>query len=865
MRTTKLIDILTHGRALWLVLALLAALTLGLSVLPRAVAAVLPDPIAAAWERTRAAGSYHFASDVIQQTIPSATISNVGRTSRTDKLRLEGQADLRRSTLELHLWNDGGSVLQDASGVGVRVENGKTWVRQGVGEWKEAESLIDGLAPQGDFMAYLAAVRDVSAHAPETRSGIAFTRYSFRIDGPAWAAYMRDQLEAAMRQKGELPSGMQLDVPSYYRDMKGTGELWVGRDGLPLRQVLDLSFPEQHDEHVDAHITVDFSQFGQVGGAVGVLDALQQYMPPPASLLSFFLALALAGALVRFYRSRRLYSAVVVVVIASMVVGPLLNDLKISSFLDAQAAKAATQDEQRADSDAQRDMRAALGRSYFDPHASPLAASGQRQEAGNGGQATGLQSPVSGVPSAPNALTTDNGVDTDGDGLSDFVEERIGTSTVISDTDNDGLGDNIEANGFSFGGQRWYTDPEAADSNGDGQGDALEWGFNADGTPRTTPLDSDGDGIPDLFDNDNDGDGVPDNKDLAPFAKGAASYTEAAPLQLTLNNLTAGKPTFVEFQLRPQNEKQLWYAFNVLDWPQDRQGQVRDVDGKTYADIAASAGRTPDASEANGDMKLIPMLEIRMPANGANLPPQTDLTPFNITVNNYTADGQTKVVYVPLSIVTDEKTGQRVAFSGQMRYLPTGSWPSPHQVRLAWVVQALVDVPCDKTTDTSADCQNDGYRNNVPQVIQSYYSDWSLAGLSVREEHGTDTALFYEDPAVDPDKKDDQTIWALAYALEGQFVTPRDDNHDGRRDLTLADFPARFDHDNNPSEAQRLGVPNTLQVETRSDSTVDQAIASTTMTETAAILNNVFKPYVESDRQIKPLLFFAQEYRSRLF
>lgn len=101
MRTTKLIDILTHGRALWLVLALLAALTLGLSVLPRAVAAVLPDPIAAAWERTRAAGSYHFASDVIQQTIPSATISNVGRTSRTDKLRLEGQADLRRHFADL--------------------------------------------------------------------------------------------------------------------------------------------------------------------------------------------------------------------------------------------------------------------------------------------------------------------------------------------------------------------------------------------------------------------------------------------------------------------------------------------------------------------------------------------------------------------------------------------------------------------------------------------------------------------------------------------------------------------------------------------------------------------------------------------
>jgi hypothetical protein len=113
MKTTKLIDSIVRGRMLWLILALLAALTLGLSVLPRA-AAVHPDPVAAAWQRARAASSYHFASDVVQETIPSATIANVGRSSRTEQLRLEGQADLRRSALELRLWQGGGSVLQDA-------------------------------------------------------------------------------------------------------------------------------------------------------------------------------------------------------------------------------------------------------------------------------------------------------------------------------------------------------------------------------------------------------------------------------------------------------------------------------------------------------------------------------------------------------------------------------------------------------------------------------------------------------------------------------------------------------------------------------------------------------------------------------
>ena len=71
----------------------------------------------------------------------------------------------------MRLWSDAGSVLVDKSGAGVRIENGKTFVRQGDGEWKAAESATDGIAPQGDVMAYLAAVKDVAAGAPETRAG----------------------------------------------------------------------------------------------------------------------------------------------------------------------------------------------------------------------------------------------------------------------------------------------------------------------------------------------------------------------------------------------------------------------------------------------------------------------------------------------------------------------------------------------------------------------------------------------------------------------------------------------------------------------------------------------------------------------
>jgi hypothetical protein len=1093
---------LLRSRVAWIALTLLAISTLlGIVLQPYGARAITPDPVTAAWNAVRAAGSYHFTSDVTQVTMPLATLTNVGQASRTEKLYLEGQNDLNAQTMEFTLWSQGGSSLNADSGLSIRSKGGKTFTRHAGGEWQATDDFTGSLAPQGDFLSYLAAIKAVQAQPGERRGGIDFTRYTFTIDSPRFARYMHTQMEAALRAKGELPPGMQLDVPAYFRDMVGSGELWVGNDGLPLRQILTLQFPAQDDEQVQSQIVVNFSQFGvaqsltsaQGAGSsqwvsAAALSALTANALPYALIFALF---ACAILLIYFRRAHRLQMAVVILVIFAQVVGPLLSTYTNVRYFDAQTAKAAAAKERQAAAKSDQQIREALDNVEFNPHLSPLEKAAQEGMAmagegevemaasaantmvettalaatplpsgatnwwkaegnatdslgGKGGTlngsatfATGMVGqafsfngangyvalpsnafpfPSTGTSTAPftlelwfktasagvilgqqgqapyaaltnnyvpaiyigsdgklrvemfwngalnpitsaaavnnntfqhlavvygnstqsvylngtlvgsqahiqTAFTTtyqyqwgtgfttnwpagsngwsnfnglideptfynrtlaqsevqaiynagssgksqsqDNGLDTDGDTLTDFAEERIGTSPEDGDSDGDGLKDNVEVKGFSFRGQTWYTDPTVTDSNGDGQFDGIEWGFNNDLSLRITPMNSDNDDFPDLFDPDNDNDGVPDNKDLAPFTNSATTYNDNAPLQLTLNNLTPSKPTFVEFQVRPQDEKQLWFAFNVLDWPQDSAGQIRDVDGKTYADVAVSTGRTADASEANGDLKVIPMLEIRLPVTSANLPLQADLTPFNISVNNLTADGQTKVAYLPLSIVTDEKTGQRVAFSGQMRYLPTGSWPSPHQVRLAWIVQALVDLSCDKTTDTSADCQADGIRNNVPQMVHSYYSDWRLTGLTVREEHGTDLAIVYEDPAVDDNLADDGALWALTYVLDKHFTVARDTNNDNRRDLTVADLVPRFDRDNNPSAADRMDVPNHLQVESRTYTTIDQAIAATTMTETKAILNNVFLPPVTNNRQIKPLLLFAQEQRTR--
>ncbi len=93
-----------------------------------------------------------------------------------------------------------------------------------------------------------------------------------------------------------------------------------------------------------------------------------------------------------------------------------------------------------------------------------------------------------------------DGVDSDGDGLSDWYEENVsGTDPLLVDTDGDTISDGDEWYGRHAGVR---TNPLLADSDGDGYADNVEtntlfWTSADDtGTDPNNP-DSDGDGIPD--------------------------------------------------------------------------------------------------------------------------------------------------------------------------------------------------------------------------------------------------------------------------------------------------------------------------------------------------------------------------------
>lgn len=65
--------------------------------------------ISQAWQRAVDLGSYQYSTDVLQTTIPLATLNNMGRSSKQQAIHLAGRADLRELTMQMTLWLDGGS------------------------------------------------------------------------------------------------------------------------------------------------------------------------------------------------------------------------------------------------------------------------------------------------------------------------------------------------------------------------------------------------------------------------------------------------------------------------------------------------------------------------------------------------------------------------------------------------------------------------------------------------------------------------------------------------------------------------------------------------------------------------------------
>ncbi|MCB0156586.1 MAG: hypothetical protein KDD83_00520, partial [Caldilineaceae bacterium] len=513
----------------------------------------------------------------------------------------------------------------------------------------------------------------------------------------------------------------------------------------------------------------------------------------------------------------------------------------------------------------------------------------------------------SGSPYYDDSCADDPDGDLDGDTLTNLSECLLGTLPSAADSDRDGADDNLEVVGFLYAGRMWYSDPLRTDSNNDGLADGKEWHMDADG--NGLPDDTDGDGTPDLWDDDNDGDGVQDSLDLSPYMStgpGSSSpkiFNSDSPLQITLNDLVVSELTRVEFQVIPGDADHLRLTRMVFDWPEnDKQGQIQDADGATFYDVDNSVDPSPNA---NGDMRLLPALEITMPAGSANLPPSTTCTrddgstytcypileDFNISVREVTTG--TLVAYVPLQLVADSTGDNAEAFYGRMYYQAASTWGDAHDVRFVWMVQVLNDV-CEEYEDNVCSAYS---AYNDEQIIHTYpEADWSLSGLHVTEEHEADIALIYEDPTAaanlsgapaDYDKPlYVDALYGLLYGLDSSFLVGRCDEVDSsgkctdtaQRDMTVDTIGDRFNYATNSgvSSDERWNLPNILSVTkngvTRapgdgyvdyaaipSYASIDLGMLDTTVTQTVTLLDNVFTPVWSASAPVTPTIMLASE------
>ena len=583
---------------------------------------------------------YRFSATLDQERFPTPGVTTVGQSGSRQRFYFSGQAWPAEQRMEASIWAQGGDVLTGQGKIDLRIENGHTWVRVG-DEWQEMNDFSATFAPNGDWLAFL----DAAQEAIEVGDGAGespIRPYRYRLDGPRLARAMQEWTVAAMTARGELPPGAKVQLPPEFRGMSGDGELWVDEQGLPARNVLNLTLPGP-TEQVRLTAQVDFSDVRLVGSPVArALGVPRLPTLPQVGISALSAAPVGLGTVIvaRGGRSRRVRAGVSLLVILCTLFTPLLQSDRVVAAAERRQAAQAQQQAQKARAEAFTELQEALA----EPSAagklaiagiSPLEAArdgalpsplpldplplSQTWERGRGGGvAAGDEVRAQYNPSAD--------ADDDGDGLTNAEEERLGTLSIIADRDNDGIpdgrdsdadgvSDDAEVVGFSYNSRMWYGDPLTTDTNNDGIADGLEWN-----------QDTDGDGTPDLYDNDNDGDGVPDHYDLSPFMRQTTVFSQANPLQFSVNNFNTGKYLYVEYQLRPTNPDHLWYALTTRDWPRDEEGQMQDRDSKTFLDVNPNSERPQDAY---GDVRLVPMLEIQItdtPSQLVTANPSMDLT-----------------------------------------------------------------------------------------------------------------------------------------------------------------------------------------------------------------------------------------------
>ncbi len=826
--------------------------------------------IADALAQTRAAGSFHLIAAVQQTALPSGASVNVSSQDGDSILRVEGdvvypnaggQPDTRLAFVS----------TPKAPSIEMRVVDGKAYI--GLADrWQRIDDSSLAGAPNGDYLGYLAAVTNVAkGDAVKTAAGN-LERYTFDIDGPLYAEYLRQRMQTQLA--GQLPEGMRLARSPRYEGMTGKGELWVDGDGRARRQIIDLSLPAaQGQPATQARMSVDFSRFGDyvppitapVPGPNGALTAAQPSAAsaPAASTtvlsvlraaldpeaLSIALGLAavvffalFAVALVRPRRFRRLYAAIVGVTIFSMLSTPLLN-ADIFARFKARTASAASLDT----------TLSSIGATPApDQGPDKLAQQIAREVWGQQPAAPRRPAAVGDTPPTDlrdcRVLYADQGIDPnaddDNDGLTNATEWCLGTDFKKADTDGDGITDTLEVGGYTDAqGHKWLLDPLSDDTNHDGIGDG--GACSVDTTGKLVCKDTDGDGIPDLWDTDIDGDGVPNRDDLTPYGipnpSDPTKYV-VPPYRPSMDVEVGGPITnsvvYIDAQVQPKNTAHLRYGLTYLDWPDDNQGQIKDLDKSTR------------------DVLLIPVLEISSPVK-PSLGAQYGIAAITST------DKASFTLLVPLDTVGD---GGRVsAFGARLAFTSAevGQGLSLTNGRIEWMTQASLDSWANCKDSSGAQDSSNCKVDTQQSIVATYYEDlFRVTGLEVSASSNVQVAQFGAPKAPElprPGVNDEaRQMMNLMSGLAPSFL--------GYQNPDLPTIVQNFKATGASAPyTPTWGLdPSQMAVSYATYGSRDEALATTNMTTTAKLLNDNYTTCsISTTLSMTPTLALAYQETNR--
>lgn len=785
------------SRRVWLVPSLLLMGMVLLTLLVRGV--VFPaseTPVVRAWDIAQTYGNYQYRSTVIQTTHPTEKVINAGASSKTAHLMIEGDVDRFNEVLNLTITG----YPDKRRPVQIQVKGNQAQGRVGTQDWQPLDSPEQIFNTNNDPLGFLQAIDSIASN--DSGDGRV---YNFTISGPRYADYVRDQLEQYMHANGSLPPSLSMSMPSHYVNMQASGTLWLNDQGLPIRQEVHLVFPANDGvlEWTEADIQTHFSGWqAWPGFSVGQLWRSPSSLAPMLGLtqtqlqhnvvgLAFMLFMLLFSMfLLRHMQSRRLYVAIVASVIIAMIIQPLLVAQQTSAYGREQATQA--EQVQQAVAQPQRQFNP-LQDPNEQPQSRPISSM--------------LATTTSTTESVSSQHCTD-GLDSDSDGLDNDIEcYELGTNPSKADSDGDYLSDYIETVGFTASnGQKWYLDPLNMDSNSDGLTDGQECpeliDISLDGNSITASgtrcADTDSDNTPDVYDYDNDGDSAPDSVDLTSQTK-LGSMTSGVNNQtfsydVAINDTTGINALFVDLQMRPLNADHLWYTNNVLDWPTDSEGQVMRRFTDTLYDYGGGANTYDTAGKLdNGDVILSPYAEVTLtydPSNpSAGLPVKsgyatsaitgfanldwvdTDvLDEYGISVSQGDDIGSIAYMYSPLVTQADSVGDSPVAWNSRLVYRPTSTtWGPTHQLKIVWLVYALTD-SCDTTNMTGeydAWCDDDSHWTTDQSLIQTYYDNFYVTGMSVTEDHGGKVAVIAQKNVT---SGYEQYLWGLADSLEASWL-----------------------------------------------------------------------------------------------